>query len=208
MKTGMSIETADESLANEIPQGDGATEAEEQTPEEAQEDASTPEQKELQPGQEQKKKNPDLRMVKSAEAALFIANRVVSFEELARVLTISKQTARTLVEKLKEEYDAREGAVEVIIGGEGALLQAKPEFLQNASELSKKPDVSRKATKILALVAKKGGMLQSELKKYFKGEIYEYTTELKEAGYIDSEKRGNTRYLRPSKKFSANFQIA
>ena len=88
------------------------------------------------------------------------------------------------------------------------MLQAKPEFLQNASELSKKPDVSRKATRILALVAKKGGMLQSELKKYFRGEIYEYTTELKEAGYIDSEKRGNTRYLRPSKKFSANFQIA
>ena len=214
MKTGMSIETADESLADEIPQGDGAAEAEEQTLEEAQEDAqkqegaSAPEQKELQPGQEQKKKNPDLRMVHGAEAALFIANRVVSFEELARVMSISKQTARTLVEKLKEEYDSKEGAIEVVIGGEGAMLQAKPEFLQNASELSKKPDVSRKATRILALVAKKGGMLQSELKKYFRGEIYEYTTELKEAGYIDSEKRGNTRYLRPSKKFSANFQIA
>ena len=205
MKTGMSVETADEALANEIPQGDGAVEAEDQMLEE--EDAEEkPEQPEAIQGL--KKKTPDLRMVKSAEAALFIANRVVSFEELAKVMSISKQTARTLVEKLKEEYDSKEGAIEVVIGGEGAMLQAKPEFLQNASELSKKPDVSRKATKILALVAKKGGMLQSELKKYFKGEIYEYTTELKEAGYIDSEKRGNTRYLKPSKKFSANFQIA
>lgn len=205
MKTGMSVETADEALANEIPQGDGAVEAEDQMLEE--EDAEEkPEQPEAIQGLT--KKTPDLRMVKSAEAALFIANRVVSFEELARVMSISKQTARTLVEKLKEEYDSKEGAIEVVIGGEGAMLQAKPEFLQNASELSKKPDVSRKATKILALVAKKGGMLQSELKKYFKGEIYEYTTELKEAGYIDSEKRGNTRYLKPSKKFSANFQIA
>ena len=205
MKTGMSVETADEALANEIPQGDGAVEAEDQMLEE--EDAEEkPEQPEAIQGL--KKKTPDLRMVKSAEAALFIANRVVSFEELARVMSISKQTARTLVEKLKEEYDSKEGAIEVVIGGEGAMLQAKPEFLQNASELSKKPDVSRKATKILALVAKKGGMLQSELKKYFKGEIYEYTTELKEAGYIDSEKRGNTRYLKPSKKFSENFQIA
>jgi len=205
MKTGMSVETADEALANEIPQGDGAVEAEDQMLEE--EDAEEkPEQPEAIQGL--KKKTPDLRMVKSAEAALFIANRVVSFEELARVMSISKQTARTLVEKLKEEYDSKESAIEVVIGGEGAMLQAKPEFLQNASELSKKPDVSRKATKILALVAKKGGMLQSELKKYFKGEIYEYTTELKEAGYIDSEKRGNTRYLKPSKKFSENFQIA
>ena len=205
MKTGMSVETADEALANEIPQGDGAVEAEDQMLEE--EDAEEkPEQPEAIQGL--KKKTPDLRMVKSAEAALFIANRVVSFEELAKVMSISKQTARTLVEKLKEEYDSKEGAIEVVIGGEGAMLQAKPEFLQNASELSKKPDVSRKATKILALVAKKGGILQSELKKYFKGEIYEYTTELKEAGYIDSEKRGNTRYLKPSKKFSENFQIA
>ncbi|MEM4255586.1 MAG: SMC-Scp complex subunit ScpB [Candidatus Norongarragalinales archaeon] len=198
MKTGTSVETEDETLS-QLPEGDSAVQAE------PNEDTV---RQETETAQESPKKTQDLKMVRNAEAALFIANRTLSFEELAKVMNISKQTARTLVEKLKEEYEAKESAIEVVVGDEGALLQAKPEFLQNASELSKKPDVSRKATRILALVAKKGGLLQSELKKYFKGEIYQYTTELKEAGYIDSEKRGNTRYLRPSKKFSNNFQIA
>ncbi len=199
MKGEMSVETGDSSTIDE--------ELFEETKAEAQQEQ--PEQQETSEENAKKKTpTPDLRMVRNAEAALFIANRTVSFEELGKVMNVSKQTARTLVEKLKEEYDSKESAIEVVLGDEGALLQAKPEFLQNASELSKKPDVSRKATRILALVAKKGGMLQSELRKYFKGEIYEYTSELKEAGYIDSEKRGNTRYLKPSKKFSENFQIA
>lgn len=199
MKTGMSVETADETLA-QMPEGDSAVQASEaeQFEDEAPQAETITE----------RRKTPDLKMVRQVEAALFLANRLVSFEELSRVMSVSKQTARTLAESLKEEYDSKESAIEVVVGEQGALLQAKPEFLHNVSELSKKPDVSRKATRILALVAKKGGLLQSELKKYFKGEIYQYTTELKEAGYIDSEKRGNTRYLRPSKKFSDNFQIA
>lgn len=201
MKTGMNIETSGDTISEE--------ELQEAMEEEAEIIEEVLEKVEEKPLEEPKRKTePDLKMVRHTEAALFLANRVVSFEELGKVMNISKQTARTLVERLKEEYDSKEGSIEVVIGDIGATLQAKPEFLQNASEFSKKPDVSRKATKILSLIAKKGGMMQSELKKYFKGEIYEYTTELKEAGYIDSEKRGNTRYLKPSKKFTENFQMA
>lgn len=149
----------------------------------------------------------DDRMVRRLEAALFLANRLVTFDEISRVTGVTRQTARTLAETLKGEYEQKKGAIEVMVGDEGAVMEAKSEFLENVSELSKRPDLSRKATKILALVAKKGGLLQSELKKYFRGEIYSYTTELKLAGYLESEKRGNTRYLKPSKKFSENFQM-
>jgi len=145
-------------------------------------------------------------VLKTLEAALFLANRVVSFEELSSVTGVSKAALRTVVEKLQEDYTQKQGAIEIIIAQDGASMQVKPEFLQNVSELSKKPDLSRKSTKILALVAKKGQLLQSELKKYFKGEIYLYTTELKEKGYVDWEKKGNTRLLKPSKKFMETFQ--
>ena len=154
------------------------------------------------------KKNRDLTLVRKAEAALFLANRTVSLDELSKLLETSRGNARNLVELLRSEYENREGAIEVVLGEAGVMLQVKPQFLQGVSELSRKPDLSRKATKILALVAKKGGLMQSELKKYFKGEIYEYTTELKRSGYIESEKRGNTRYLKPSKKFTESFQLA
>lgn len=203
MKTKMSVESSDV-----IPEEEKEEDFEEL--EEAR-DAQAPEAEEKtgDAGLKPKRQHEgDLRLVRRTEAALFLANRIVSYEELGKLLGVTRQIARMLVEKLKEEYDARGNAIGVVLGDEGAMFEAKSEFLENVSELSKKPDLSRKATKILALVAKKGGMLQSELRKYFRGEIYTYTTELKEAGYLDSEKRGSTRYLKPSKKFLENFQLA
>lgn len=203
MKTKMSVESSDvipeEEKEEDFEELEGAREAK------APESEEKPEETEFKP---KRKYEGDLRLVRRTEAALFLANRVVSYEELGKLLGVTRQVARTLVEKLKEEYDSRGNAIGIVLGDEGATFEAKSEFLENVSELSKKPDLSRKATKILALVAKKGGMLQSELRKYFRGEIYTYTTELKEAGYIDSEKRGSTRYLKPSKKFLENFQLA
>lgn len=147
-------------------------------------------------------------LTKTLEAALFLANREVTFEELTAITGVTKQLVRSMAEKLRDEYQTRESAVEVVLAQDGASLQVKPEYLHGVSELSKKPDLSRKATKILALVAKKGQLLQSDLKKYFKGEIYLYTTELKDKGYVEWEKRGNTRLLKPSKKFLETFQLA
>jgi len=74
--------------------------------------------------------------------------------------------------------------------------------------LSKDTGLSRKSTKILGLIAKRDGLLQSELKNYFRGEIYAYVTELKEAGYLTAEKKGNTRLLKPTKKFEESFQLS
>ncbi len=95
-----------------------------------------------------------------------------------------------------------------MLNAQEAVMQVKPDFLSNVAELSKEVDLSRKATKMLSLIAKKGKMLQSELKRYFRGEIYAYVTELKERGYVTSDKAGATRLLRPTEKFKQMFQIA
>jgi segregation and condensation protein B len=179
--------------------------AEEQLGETAEE--QKPEEKRPLPKLDMQKKEKIADTLKTLEAALFLANRLVSFEELSSVTGVTKQALKTIAERLKEDYEQKQGAIEIVISTDGASMQVKPEFLQNVSELSKKSDLSRKATKILALVAKKGQLLQSELKKYFKGEIYLYTTELKEKGYVDWEKKGNTRLLKPSKKFMETFQM-
>ncbi|MFH1056512.1 MAG: SMC-Scp complex subunit ScpB [Candidatus Micrarchaeota archaeon] len=198
MKTSMNVES----------QEDSAIEPTETTAL-AQEPKQEAEEELLEDDRPQKKRGSvDFNLVKTIEAALFLANRLVSFEELSKVTNTNRQAARTLVEKLKDDYETKEGALEVVVADEGASLQVKPEFLQNVSELSKKPDLRRKSMKILALIAKKGQLLQSELKKYFRGEIYFYTTELKQKGYLESEKRGNTRLLKPSKKFAETFQMS
>ncbi|MEK6923652.1 MAG: SMC-Scp complex subunit ScpB [Candidatus Micrarchaeota archaeon] len=142
------------------------------------------------------------------EAALFLGNKKMAYPELA---ILAKQTVRKtkgLVEKLADDYATRDdSAVEVAFDAEGAVMQVKPRFISSVSGLSKELELSRKGMRMLSLVAKKGKILQSELRRYFKGDIYGYMTELKELGYVSSEKSGNTRLLKPTTKFFETFQM-
>ncbi|MBI5228991.1 SMC-Scp complex subunit ScpB, partial [Candidatus Micrarchaeota archaeon] len=87
------------------------------------------------------------------------------------------------------------------------IMQVRNEYLGDVSTLSKETELTKKGLKMLGLIVKKKQMLQSELKYYFKGEIYAYVTELKKLGYITSEKYKNTRLLKPTKKFAESFQL-
>jgi chromosome segregation and condensation protein ScpB len=138
------------------------------------------------------------------EAALFIANKPMNFAELALLAKCTTKEAEKVCRELQKNYS---GGVEIMIEGRDAKMQVKAEFLQSVSSLSREIELSRKATKILALIAKKGQVMQSELKNYFRGEIYAYVTELKEKKYLVAEKRGNTRLLKPTKKFQESFQV-
>jgi chromosome segregation and condensation protein ScpB len=141
------------------------------------------------------------------EAALFVAGRSLSFDEIAAILKCEKENVLPQIEELQKEMDAGATCLQIEIEDEKAEMQVKPAYLQHISSLSK-VELSRKAMKILALVAKKGELLQSDLHDYFKGDIYAYVTELKEKGYLASEKSGNTRKLKPTLKFREEFQIA
>ena len=142
------------------------------------------------------------------EAALFLANKPLAYAELALIAKTTVRKAREIAEKLSVEYSSREGAVELVCNAEEAVLQVKSEFLAPVAKLSKHVELTGKATRMLALIGKKGKILQSELKKYFRGDIYSYITELKQLGYVSSEKHGNTRLIRTTSKFYESFQLS
>jgi len=152
-------------------------------------------------------KHDPLRVI---EAALFLSNKPLALVDLAITANnIRVNEAKRLVEQLKKEYDERQSAVEIALAPNGEIaLQVRPQFLAPVARLSKQVEMTRKSSKMLGLIAKKGQMLQSELKKYFRGEIYAYVHELKELDYITSEKHGNTRLLKPTKKFHETFQMS
>lgn len=140
------------------------------------------------------------------EAALFLANKPLSYRQLQDMVQLPQERVKELLAQLAAQIPV-ESAIELACTEHSASLQLKPRYLERVSHLSKEVELSRKAMRILALVAKKKELLQSTLKHFFKGEIYAYVTELKNAGYIESSKRGNTRLLRPSSKFYESFQF-
>jgi len=151
---------------------------------------------------------PELDKAKVIEAALLLANKPLTPAELALLSHCTVKQATRFIYNLQAEYDERQSALMIEFINNEARLQVRSLYLPAVSQLSKEIELSRKSLKILALVAKKGQILQSGLKNYFRGEIYEYVTELKERGYIISEKHGNTRMLKPTRKFFEHFQQA
>ncbi len=144
------------------------------------------------------------------EAALFMSNKILTLDELIQVSKSDEETVFTALESLKEKYDKDESAIEIVINQESktAVMQIRAKWIPSIANLAEKVELARKSTKILALIAKKGEILQSDLKKYFRGDIYAYVRELKEKQYLESSKKGNTRLLKPTKKFHEEFQVS
>lgn len=166
--------------------------------------AQQPQEQALQQGPQEAPLDPK-RVI---EAALFLSNRPMPFAELALVAKCKVKEAGELAELLAKEFEEKGSSLRILLESSSARLEVRPEFLARVAPLSRNVELSRKASRMLALIANKGGMLQSELRKYFRGEIYAYVRELKDREYLTSEKRGNTRLLKPTKKFQENFQLA
>ncbi len=165
---------------------------------------SKPERPSLQHELPQSEADP-LRVI---EAALFLGNRPFTFAELALLSKTSVRKGRSLVLQLQKEYSSNGGAIEISVDSQQAVMQVKGDYLSSVAHLSKNVELSRKALRIVALISKKGRLKQSELHKYFRGDIYSYIGELRDLGYVSSEKAGNTRLLRPTSKFLSTFQVA
>ncbi|GEM_PF-3065762 len=148
----------------------------------------------------------NLPPIRVLEAALFLANKPMAHKQLQDLLQVPRDRLDALLGELATTVP-KESAFELSVNEHGAALQLKPHYLHRVAKLSKEVELSKKSMRILALVAKKKELLQSDLKHFFKGEIYAYVTELKMAGYLESKKHGNTRKLKPTTKFFESFQV-
>ncbi len=144
-----------------------------------------------------------------AEASLFMANKTLSFAQLCELTKTNEETLLKALETLKAKYEMDERAIEVLVNNEAktAAMQVRVKWLPAVAALTEKIELAKKSTKFLALIAKKGELLQSDLRKYFKGDIYEYVGELRNKGYLDRVKKGHSWILKPTKKFHEEFQI-
>lgn len=153
--------------------------------------------------------NNSYKLQRIAEASLFMANKPLSFEKLCELTKTSEENLVNALQALKKAYDDGDNAVEVLVNSEAktASMQIRTKWLPAVASLTEKIELAKKSTKFLALIAKKGELLQSDLRKYFKGDIYEYVGELREKGYLERAKKGHSWILKPTKKFHEEFQI-
>ncbi len=141
------------------------------------------------------------------EAALFMSSRPLSAEELAKVSGASKEEVLSIIEELKKDLENPERGVHLIKIGEKFKLYVKPEYVRFVRHLTPYSDMKKGHLRVLALVAYKEGVTQSEIVKVIGNRTYEYVRELVERGLIKAVKQGRTKVLIPTKEFADYFGL-
>ncbi len=147
------------------------------------------------------------------EAALFLANRPLRLDELAGITGMKPEHVEEVVSELADEFQSRGSALKITVvddpnklAGTEVRLELREEYVPAVSALSSNVNLHPKSVKILALVAKKKKLLQSELKYYFKGDVYEHVDELVRKHYLSAAKHKTTKELRPTPLFYEHFK--
>jgi len=141
---------------------------------------------------------------KAIEAALFMAPKPLSMQELSKISGISSMgVLKEMLEDLRDEYAAR--GIDIVQTPEGWRMHVKPELLPKVSHLAPYTDMSDGCKRTLALVAYKEPVRQSLVIKMQGNKAYNYIKQLTKMGLLKAEKEGRTKRLSLTPEFERYF---
>lgn len=149
----------------------------------------------------------DEKLKAAIEAALFMTNQPISLEKLSKILKRSPEKIKLTIEEFKKEFQKEEHGIHVIETDSGYQIRVKPELVSSVSNLTPYRDLGRGLLRVLALVAYKQPITQSEIVKVLGNRTYEYVKRLEERGLIKTVKHSRTKALIATKEFANYFGL-
>lgn len=140
------------------------------------------------------------------ESALFMANEPLSMKELAQIVG-NEDAVKSVIEELKKEFVKEERGIILIESKEGYQLRVKPEYVPAVRHLTPYHDLNKGLLRVLALVAYKQPITQSEIVKVIGNRAYEYVRDLESRGLIRAVKQSRTKALIATKEFASYFGL-
>jgi segregation and condensation protein B len=142
---------------------------------------------------------------KIIEAALFMSPKAIPIEELGKTIGEGPLTAKETVEALKQEFNARDSAIEVVSAENSYQMCVRKEFEQNVKQFASEAEFNKSTQKTLALIAFKQPIKQSLVIKLRNVKGYDHIKTLVEKGLIAKYPAGKTFILKTTKKFLEQF---
>jgi len=149
----------------------------------------------------------DEKLKASIEAALFMSNQPISIEKLLKMFKRDPEKIKRAIEEFKIELEKEEHGIHVIETSMGYQIRVKPELVSSVSNLTPYKDLGRGLLRVLALVAYKQPITQSEIVKVLGNRTYEYVKKLEERGLIKTVKHSRTKALIATKEFANYFGL-
>jgi segregation and condensation protein B len=143
------------------------------------------------------------------EAALYVAGRPLDLNELCSVLgSRSKKKAKKFVNILRQEYYARNTALEILeLKDERYVLQLKAEFTPLVKKFVNRPLLSSGPLKTLSYIAYRQPVSQKRVVDVRGQHAYGHIKLLKDMGLIAAERSGRSMALKTTDYFADYFGL-
>jgi len=149
----------------------------------------------------------EIKNLKKVEAALFIAGRFLSLQELITLTDINPILLRELVEKLVEKYDDN-SAIEVLNQEDKWKMDVRQEYRNLVNRLATgTAEFSKAEQETLAIIAYKQPVKQSVIVNIRGNKAYEHVKHFLDIGLLKGKKIGHTKELSLSEEFYDYFNV-
>jgi len=150
----------------------------------------------------------EVRNLKRVEAALFIAARWLSLQELVSLTDINPILLRELIEKLMDKYNNEDSAIEILTREGTWKMDVKQEYRDMINKLATGSSEFTKAEQeTLAIIAYKQPVKQSIIVKIRGNKAYDHIKKFRESGLLKAKKEGHTYILTLAEEFYDYFQL-
>lgn len=141
------------------------------------------------------------------EAALFISHKPLDLDDLKNISDLKESEILTLLKIIENQFNNENFGIELYESPEGYELRVKPEFLDKVSHLTPYSDLKRGQLKVLALVAFKQPIKQSDIVNIIGNRAYNYIKQLTSKNLIKTKKFKRTKVLETTESFMEYFGI-
>ncbi len=146
--------------------------------------------------------------IKRVEAALFIAARFLSINEIVMITGINPLSVKEILFQLKSEYEKRSSSINIIEKNDSWKMDVRPEYHYMIPRLaSGKAEFTRAEQETLAIIAYKQPIKQSVVVKIRGNKAYEHIKRFLEFDLLKSKRMGHTLELQLTEQFYNYFQL-
>ncbi|MCS7109508.1 MAG: SMC-Scp complex subunit ScpB [Candidatus Micrarchaeota archaeon] len=139
------------------------------------------------------------------EAILFMAAKAVSISDLQKLTNADIYSIKEAISNLQHWYASRKSWLEIVKVDKSYLMRLKPEYTEIVTPIVQETELSKRAIRVLAVVVKNNGILQSKIVKMLGTGVYDAVAELKQKGYVTTETKGHSKIIKLTQKFKTYF---
>jgi len=161
---------------------------------------------------EEVKSEIDKETIKKVEAALFLAARWLSLDELVKLTGINPLTLKEVLSLLEEKYKSDESAIvilkSVVDGIESWKMDVKKQYAYLVNKIATgQTEFTKAEQETLAIIAYKQPIKQSVVVKIRGNKAYDHIKHFIQAGLVKARKLGKTFELTLTKNFYDYFNL-